>query len=226
MFRVQFARFEFQTCGRQSSWDLVPTPQQRISRNTLQEPRLSNRVANRIFLTRGVGRHKNNLESFEEALRKAGIAHLNLVKVSSIMPANCAVISRRAGLAKLTPGEITFCVLAEARTNEPNRLVHAGIGLAVPSDTNQYGYIAEEHGFGMTEKKISDYVEDMAASMLASTLGIEFDPEDAYDARRDIFRMSEQIVKTRAMVQTAEGDKQGRWTTVVAAAVMLFPDHK
>lgn len=178
-----------------------------------------------MFFTRGVGKHRNNLESFELALRDAGIAHLNLVKVSSIFPPNCKIVSRRAGLAKLSPGEITYCVLAEARTNEPNRLVSAGIGLAVPREANQFGYIAEHHGFGMTEKRCADYVEDMAASMLASTLGIKFDPETDYDTRRDIYRMSEQIVTTRATVQTSEGDRKGLWTTVVAAAVMLFEDH-
>lgn len=186
----------------------------------------SSRVANRIFFTRGVGRHKNNLESFELALRSAGIAAFNLVKVSSICPAGCKIISRRAGLSKLTPGEITFCVMAESRTNEPNRLVTAGIGLAVPADESRFGYIAEHHGYGMTERKTSDYVEDMAASMLASTIGVAFDPDTDYDERREIYRMSGEIVKTRAVVQTAEGNKAGLWTTVVAAAVMLFPDHK
>jgi arginine decarboxylase len=138
-----------------------------------------------------------------------GIAHLNLVRVSSIFPAGCKIISRRAGLAKLTPGEITFCVMAETRTNEPNRLATAGIGLAVPADESRFGYIAEHHGYGMTEKKTADFVEDMAASMLASTIGVEFDPDTDYDERRDIFRMSGEIVKTRAVVQTAEGNKSG-----------------
>lgn len=185
----------------------------------------SSRVANRIFFTRGVGRHKNNLESFELALRDAGIAAFNLVKVSSIFPPGCKIVSRRAGLSKLQPGEITFCVMAETRTNEPNRLATAGIGLAVPADDSQFGYIAEHHGYGMTERKTADYVEDMAASMLASTLGVEFDPDTDYDERREIYRMSGEIVKTRAVVQTAEGNKKGLWTTVVAAAVMLFPDN-
>lgn len=182
------------------------------------------RVATKMFFTRGVGRHPHNLESFELALRSAGIAHLNLVKVSSIFPPNCKIVSRQAGLKQLEPGEITFCVLAEARTNEPNRLVSAGIGLAVPRAGEHFGYISEHHGYGMTEKRTADYVEDMAASMLASTLGIEFDPETAYDERREIYRMSEQIVTTRAITQTAEGHKRGHWTTVVAAAVMLFDD--
>jgi len=111
--------------------------------------------------------------------------------------------------------------MAENRTDEPNRLVCSGIGLAVPAEKGRYGYIAEHHGYGMTERKTADLVEDMAASMLASTLGIDLDPDKAYDERREIYKMSGDIVKTRAIVQTAEGDKNGLWTTVVAAAVFV-----
>lgn len=179
-------------------------------------------VAKRMFFTKGVGKHRNNLQSFEIALRDAGIAQYNLVKVSSIFPPNCKIVSRSIGLASMVPGQIAFVVLAETRTSEPNRLVSAGIGLAVPASGDRFGYISEHHDYGMTEKKTADLVEDMAASMLASTLGIEFDPNTDYDSRREIYRMSGQIVTTRAIVQTAEGDKNGLWTTVVAAAVFLF----
>ena len=179
-------------------------------------------VPKRVFFTRGVGKHRHNLESFEAALRDAGIAQCKLVKVSSIFPPGCRIMSRRAGLAQLIPGQITFCVMAEARTDEPNRLVSAGIGLAVPAKGDQFGYISEHHGYGMVEKKTADFVEDMAASMLATTLGIEFDPGADYDARREVYKMSGQIVQTRAVVQTSEGDKNGKWTTVVAAAIFLF----
>ena len=71
-------------------------------------------------------------------------------------------------------------------------------------------------------RETADLVEDMAASMLASTLGIEFDADADYDARREVYRMSKEIVTTRAIVQSAEGDKNGLWTTVVSAAVFLF----
>lgn len=179
-------------------------------------------VPTRMFFTRGVGKHRRCLESFEGALRSAGIAQFNLVKVSSIFPPYCKIVSRRAGLARLKPGQIVFVVMAEARTNEPNRLAAAGIGLAVPADGKQFGYISEHHGFGMTERKVADFVEDMAASMLAETLGIEFDSDADYDARREVYKLSGQIVKSRAIVQTAEGDKNGLWTTVLAAAVFVF----
>jgi arginine decarboxylase len=178
-------------------------------------------VPKEAFFTKGVGKHRNRLQSFELALRCAGIECLNLVRVSSIFPPNCKVISRRKGMKRLQPGQITHCVLAEASTDEPSRLVGAGVGLAVPADGKQYGYISEHHGFGMTQLKLSDLVEDMAATMLATTLGIDFDPETAYDERKEIYHMSGKIVQTQACVKTAEGDRDGLWTTVVASAVFL-----
>lgn len=179
-------------------------------------------VPSQVFFTRGVGKHKNNLESFEIALRAAGIERFNLVKVSSILPPGCKIIPRNRGLKKLKPGQIVFCVMAESRTKEPNRLACAGIGIARPAKGDQYGYISEHHGFGMTERKCADYVEDMAASMLATTLDIKFDPDADYDKRRAVYKMSGQIVESKAFVQTAEGDKNGLWTTVVSAAIFIF----
>lgn len=175
-----------------------------------------------MFFTKGVGKHRQSLQSFEAALRDAGIAPFNLVRVSSIHPPGCKIVSRDTGLKKLAIGGITHCVIAEARTNEPNRLACAGIGLAIPAKKGTYGYIAEHHGFGLTHRRCSDLVEDMAAAMLARTHGIELDPDTAYDERREIYKAKGLIVRTRAVVQTAEGDKNGRWTTVVAAAVFCY----
>ena len=178
-------------------------------------------VPKAVFFTNGVGKHNTRLQSFESALRNAGIEVFNLVRVSSIFPPHCKVIPKSRGLTKLQPGQIVHVVLAEGSTNEPSRLVGAGVGLAVPAKGEMYGYISEHHDFGIKEPKLRDLVEDMAATMLATTLGIEFDPETAYDKRKEIYHMSGKIVRTRASVQTAEGDKNGLWTTVVAAAVLI-----
>jgi len=179
-------------------------------------------IPRNVFLTKGVGKHRHKLQSFEMALRKAGIAKCNLVRVSSIFPPNSKVIGASTGLKRLSAGQITFCVMSDNATNEPNRLVSTSIGLAIPADKSVHGYISEHHAFGETEHKSGDYAEDLAASMLASTLGIEFDPDTAYDERREIYRMSGKIVRTRNITQTAMGDKNGLWTTVVAAAVFLM----
>jgi arginine decarboxylase len=177
----------------------------------------------KMFFTKGVGYHRNKLQSFELALRNAGIETLNLVTVSSIFPPDCKIISKTAGMKELSPGQITFVVMARESTNEPNRLVAAAIGLAQPKDKKQYGYISEHHGFGETMKKASDFAEDLAATMLASTLGIELDPDAAWDERKKMYITDEnrQFV-SRSTAQSAEGHKDGLWTTVVACAVMLL----
>ena len=178
-------------------------------------------VPRQMFFTKGVGKHRHELESFEAALRHGGLAPFNLVRVSSILPPGCRIVSRPRGFKQLEAGEIVYCVIAQSQTNEPSRLVCAGIGLAQPADNAQYGYISEHHGYGLTERKCADLVEDMAASMLATTQGIELDPDKAYDERREIYRAKGLVVSTRAVAQTAEGDKNGLWTTVIAAAVFI-----
>lgn len=178
-------------------------------------------VPTKFFLTKGVGIHKNYLQAFELALEKAGISKFNLVSVSSILPPRCKKISIEEGLKELKPGQIVFLVLSRNETNEPNRLIGASIGCAIPADENQYGYIAEHHSFGQTQEKAGEYAEDLAASMLASTLGIPFDPEQAWDEREKVFKMSGKIIYTTNITQTAEGNKDGLWTCVVAAAVFV-----
>ena len=140
---------------------------------------------------------------------------------SSIYPTSCKIIPIKEGQPKLKPGQITFVVLAEAATDEPNRLICAGIGLAIPRN-HAHGYIAEHHGYGMTEKKTEDLCEDLAATMLATTLGIPFDADKNWDEREQQYKMSGEIFKTRAVVQTAEGDKSGLWTSVISAVVFIL----
>lgn len=175
----------------------------------------------KVFFTNGVGIHKDYLQSFELALRDAGIEQCNLVSVSSILPPNCKIISRKKGWNLLKPGQITFCVLARNSTNEPNRLVAASIGMALPSNRNTYGYLSEHHPFGEKGEKAGEYAEDLAATMLAMTMGMKFDIDKAWDERKQQYKASGLIIKTSNITQSAEGDKDGRWTTVVAAAVFL-----
>ncbi len=175
-----------------------------------------------MFFTKGVGYHRNQLQSFELALRSAGIEKCNLVYVSSILPPDCKIIPKDSGINQLKAGQITFVVLSRADTNEPNRLVSAAIGLARPKNNNQYGYISEHHSFGETMKISADFAEDLAATMLASTLGIEMDPNVAWDERKQAYKVGNKLFVSRSIAQSARGHKSGLWTTVVAGAVMLL----
>jgi len=179
-------------------------------------------VPKRIFLTRGVGKHKERLTSFELALRDAGIASQNLVRVSSIFPPNCKLVSRKEGLKFLSPGEVVFSVVAENSSREPHRLMSSSIGVAIPSDRSTYGYLSEHHSFGESDDVAGEYAEELAAEMLATTLNVEFDPDRSWDEKKEIYKISNKIVRTANITQSAVGDKRGLWTTVIAAAVLIF----
>jgi arginine decarboxylase len=178
-------------------------------------------VAKELFLTHGVGRSKEKLTSFEMALRDAGIAALNIVRVSSIFPPGAQLISRQKGMQKLVPGAVTFVVMSDTCTNEPHRLISASVGVAIPRNRHLYGYLSEHHAYGQTAKVAGDYAEDLAATMLATILGVDFDPDKSWDEKQEVWKISGQFFKTCNATQTAVGDKKGLWTTVLSAAILL-----
>lgn len=178
-------------------------------------------VPKEIFFTKGVGVHKEYLASFELALRSAQIEKYNIVTVSSIYPVGCKKVTVAKGLKKLSPGQIIHAVMARNATNEPNRLIASSLGIARPADPSMYGYLSEHHPFGESAKKSGDYAEDLAASMLATTLGIDFNPDTDWNEREQVFKMSGQIVHTSDVTQSAEGNKDGLWTTVISCAILL-----
>lgn len=176
----------------------------------------------RMFFTRGKGTHKDYLTSFELALREAKISDLNLVAVSSIKPANCKIVPREEGRKELLSGQVTFAVMARAATNEPNRLIAASIGLAMPADQSHYGYLSEHHPTGENGQKAGEYAEDMAMEMLATTIGLPDYKDLSWDEKEEQWKLSGKIYKTQNYTQSAEGDKAGLWTTVISAAVLLL----
>ena len=175
-----------------------------------------------VFFTKGRGIHKDYLTSFELALRDAGIADLNLVSVSSILPPHCKIVSRLEERKHLQPGQIVFIIMARSATNEPNRLIAASIGLATPVDGSQHGYLSEHHSTGETAQKAGDYAEDMAIEMLATTLGLPNDPSLTWNEKEEQWRLSNKIYQTQNFTQSAEGHKDGLWTTVISGAVLIL----
>ena len=178
-----------------------------------------NLVPTKVFFTKGVGRHKSKLGSFERALRDAGIAQFNLVEVSSIFPPNAEIIPKEEGVKLLKPGKIVFVVMAKNSSNELNRMIAASVGLAVPKDRSRYGYLSEHHSFGETAQVAGDYAEDLAAEMLASTLGLQSHLE--WDEERQVWKLNDKILLTSNITATAVVERPGEWTTVVAAAVLV-----
>lgn len=177
-------------------------------------------VPRELFLTKGVGRHKEKLASFEEALRDAKIAKFNLTHVSSIYPPHCKMVTVSRGLKRIKPGQVIPVVLARTETDENRRLIASSIGVAIPSDKNQYGYLSEVHCYGKNEHEAGDYAEDLAASMLATILGLDYETGADFDQRGQEWKISGKIYKTMNVTQSAMGSA-GEWTTVVAAVVLI-----
>ena len=134
------------------------------------------------------------------------------------------MITRKEGLKYLNHGEVVFSVIAENSTREPHRLVVSSIGVAIPADRDTYGYLSEHHSFGETEDQAGEYAEELAAEMLATTLDVEFDPDKSWDEKKEIYRISNKIVRTSNVTQSAVGDKRGLWTTTIAAAVLILEE--
>jgi arginine decarboxylase len=176
-------------------------------------------VANKIFFTKGVGRDTTELGAFEQALRSAGIEKFNLVKVSSIIPPNCKIVSKEEGLKYLSSGSIVFVVLSRIESNEPNRLITASVGAAIPKDKSKYGYLSEYEAYGENSEISGRKAEEIAARMLITALGMKFNQNLSFEK---ILNVTKKIAKTTNTTQAAVVGKDGRWTCAVAAAVFVF----
>ncbi|MDD2774014.1 MAG: arginine decarboxylase, pyruvoyl-dependent [Elusimicrobiales bacterium] len=177
-------------------------------------------VPKELFLTKGIGRHREKLASFEEAVRDAKIARFNLVPVSSIFPPNCKIVPMSKGQEKLRSGQIVHVVISRNTSDENHRLISASVGLAIPADKTMYGYISEHHSFGETDEQSGDYAEDLAALMLSTIQGVQFDVNTTWNQKEEIWKMSGKIVKSLNITQSAICSKDV-WTTVIAAAVFV-----
>jgi len=179
-------------------------------------------VPKKVFFVKGKGFHKAELNSFEAALRDAEIERFNLVQVSSILPPYCIEVDKDDGLKQLRPGQIIFTVLSRACSNEYNRLISTSIGVAKPADKGSYGYLSEHHAFGVKPEKVGDFAEDLAAEMLATTLGVPFDSDANYDEKQETFKMNGKIIETKNITSSATVREENEWATVLAAAVFIL----
>lgn len=177
-------------------------------------------IPKELFLTKGKGVHVHRLQSFELALRDAGIETCNLVPVSSIIPPKCNIISREEGIQKIKPGQITFCVLAIHRTKRAGQQIGASIGLARPKNRKSHGYIAEYHQNNCSSDTIQKQAEDLAFRMLSTTIG--FSEEKEIEKSEQKKRSFQSNYELKSVFEYDSDTMKDHWTTVLAAAVFLF----
>ncbi|MGB9938643.1 pyruvoyl-dependent arginine decarboxylase [Methanosarcina sp.] len=160
-------------------------------------------IPRKVFFTSGAGTHPEHLESFEVALRDAGIEKFNLVTVSSILPPNCEIVSREEGLEELSPGEIVFCVMSRISSNEPGRILSASVGCALPKNVSKHGYISEYHAYGETAEDVGDHSEKLAKSMYSTWI-------------------NEAPLRSLSFPRSSSVDEHGDWMTVISSAVFTI----
>jgi len=73
----------------------------------------------------------------------------------------------------------------------------------------------------MNKKEIGDFSEDLASTMLATTLDIKFDPDKDYDERREIYLMDGKIVNSTSFPVVASGIKD-KYTTVISSIIFIL----
>lgn len=180
-------------------------------------------IPTKFFLTKGTGVHQKELRAFENALRDAGIQTCNLIKTSSIIAAGCQRITPEEGRRLITPGQITFAVLAQSQTNEPGQQIAAGIGMAQPKDKTLYGYLTEaEEVIGRTPEDVEQDVIEMAIENLVTEWNPKFDGEKVYRKGKKNYRLEDRDISIDSMVVSATGAEKNQYTVVVAAAVFIY----
>ena len=156
----------------------------------------------KFFLTKGIGRHRDELSSFALALENASIGKFNLVKVSSIIPPKCEFLSKEKGTQLLKPGQIVYCVLAENKTNQKDKFIAVGMGIALPKNLKDIGYVMEYASSKYSESEIGTYAENSARDMLSEQLGIN-------------------VLKSMHITHSAK-EQDSLWTTTVVATVFII----
>lgn len=95
-------------------------------------------VPKNYMIVKGIGKSRYPLVAFDNALRNAGIGDYNLVKVSSIIPANC----KRSATIDLSRGSIVYCAYSTITISNGDQ-GKVGVAIAFPSSKEENGVIFE-----------------------------------------------------------------------------------
>lgn len=159
------------------------------------------------FFIKGAGIYTDRLQAFDNALKSAGPLVHNLVGVSSILPAGCEIINKKKGLKMLTPGQITFCVIARSDSNTKGASPVAAIGMARFKNKNHYGFISEHHHENQNSLEAGAYAERLAREMFFRKLELQHDKQTE--------------VETLHVVEGGTVGNDGKWVSVVALCVFV-----
>lgn len=114
-----------------------------------------------IRVTAGSGTGRTTMAAFDAALRSAGVADHNLIRLSSIIPAGAAVeLCSPADQLRGGFGHRLYCVYAVAHATECGDDAWSGIGWSLAADGSGRGLFVEHAG----------HAEDQVSSMITTSL--------------------------------------------------------
>ncbi|MFL5560997.1 MAG: pyruvoyl-dependent arginine decarboxylase [Gemmatimonadaceae bacterium] len=179
-------------------------------------------VPSRVFFVSGVGVHAQERVAFQHAMRAAGVADSNLVKVSSVIAPGCQIIPAAEGRSLLRPGNIVHAVVGTAKTDEPHQRVTTALAWAKPARRGVPGYIAEieeDMAKGKSEKSAMEQVAAEVLEILAMRLRVKVDAERLWSrrGRSRTVRMGGTDVQVGALCASAVGPEERDGEKLTAA---------
>jgi arginine decarboxylase len=184
----------------------------------------------RIFFSRGVGVHSIQRVAIQRAMEDAGVNDLNLVKVTSVIPPKCEIITAQHGLRLLRPGSVCFAVIGQGETNEPHQRVTASLCWGQPVGDDLPGYITEveeDLAKGKSEKTASDEAGQALVQIFAEKLGVKANAERVWGRRGQsrYIRVGNRRIRVGSVVSSAVGaeeqDGEKKYTVAVVVGVFL-----
>lgn len=113
----------------------------------------------KVSITSGKAEGPTKLNAFDKALLDAGIGDVNLIKVSSIIPADAELIE----LPEFPVGEMVNTVLSYVSSDQEGDWLCAVIAVALSDDL---GCVVEHSGVNQDPEKVKEEAVDMVKYMM------------------------------------------------------------
>ncbi len=113
----------------------------------------------KVSITTGKAEGPTKLNAFDNALLDAGIGDINLIKVSSILPAGAEIVN----LPEFSAGKMVNTVLSYVSSDHEGDLISAVIAVAVGDDL---GCVVEYSGINHDSGKIKEKAVNMVKYMM------------------------------------------------------------
>jgi len=177
-------------------------------------------VPKQMFFTKGVGYHRNKLQALNQRFVMPASRSATLLRYRASSRRNVRLSLRPRGSRNSKQGKSPslFLPRGDSGTKPSGFCIRRSCTTEKQEAIRLY---QRTPWFWPDSQEGFDFAEDLAATMLASTLGIELDPDKDWNERKMVYQVGERQFVSRSTAQTARGHKDSLWTTVIACAVML-----